>query len=88
VESGEVGKVGRVSGDSVEGEDVGGGSGELAWKGCWEKCISSTALSSATNSEFMENSVNAESKLDADDPDERRFSPGVAWTWSSPEGCK
>lgn len=75
VEGEEVGIADRVSEDSVEGEDVGGGSGELARKGCWEKCFISAAWSSAANSVLIEKSVNAESKLDEDEADERRFSP-------------
>ena len=57
----EVGEEGRVSEDSVEGEDVAGGSGELGWKGCWERCMSSAACSSAANSVLIEYWVNAES---------------------------
>lgn len=88
VEGGELDKVGRVSEDSAEGEDAGGCGGELGWKGCWDKCISSAAWSSAANSVFIEKSENAESKLDEDEADERRFSPGSSWSWVCPEGCE
>lgn len=84
----EVGELARVCEDSVGGEDVAGGGGELAWKGCWEKCISSTAWSSATNSALNENWVNTESKLVEDEADERRLSPGAAESCLGSDGCE
>jgi hypothetical protein len=79
VEGEEVGMVDGVSEDSVEGEDVsGGGRRELAWEGFWGEFILSIAWSSAAKSVLMENWVNAESKLDDDEADERRFLPRAA----------
>ena len=53
--------VGRVTDDSEEGKDPSGSGRELAWKGCWEKCTVSMAVSSATKSALIEYWVNAES---------------------------
>ena len=90
-ESEEVGSLVSIDEDSIKGEDggvdcedgggcedVGGGCEELGLKGILEKCISSMALRSSMNSQLYENWVNAESKLDEEDADDRRFSPSVA----------
>ena len=53
--------VGRVTNDSEEGEDASGSGGELAWKGRWEKCAVSMAVSSAAKSALIEYWVNAKS---------------------------
>ena len=83
----------RVIEDSVEGEDGGvgwgcedggrsgedgGGCEELGLKGIFENCSSSMALSWVKKSALYENWVNAESKLDEDEADERRALPRVA----------
>ena len=77
MEGKEVGMVERVTEDSVEGEDARGGSEEGSWKGFWEKCIASTAVSSAANALLIENLVNAESRLDEDEADEQRLLPQI-----------
>ena len=75
MEGKEVGMVDKVTEDSVEGEDARGGDEEGGWKGFWEKCIASTAVSSAANILLIENWVNAESRLDEDKADEQWLSP-------------
>ena len=73
----EVGMVERVTEDSMEGEDARGGGEEGGWKGFWEKCIASTAVSLAANALLIENWVNTESRLDEDEADERQLLPWI-----------
>ena len=52
VEGEEVSTADKANENSVGGEDMGGG--ELPWARCWEKKLSSTAVSSAANAVLIE----------------------------------